>query len=144
MKQYNDGKPFTKESWKFEPIAKGLWKISLSTKSITLGAGTTITTQLTIPFPVRWLRACFLHTDAAYTPTTTSEITITLRRQQAQIQPAQFTEYLFYIEASVEPYITKPFEDWFKYESSLYEVIVTANIAGELFFPVLYVEELEV
>jgi hypothetical protein len=140
---YNSGKHFSMNGWKFEPIAKNIWKITKTANSITLQASVPVTNDLPISFPHRWLKASFLHTTAAFAITTDSELDISLTRTQAQVTPPNFAEYLFYVESDVQAYVTKGFEDFYVYESTVYQISVNAATAGELVFPILYVQELE-
>lgn len=127
-----------------EHIGSNFYKITAKTSdnSLTLTAGTDVTTQLRIPFPHRWVRASFLHTDATYVVMTNSQLNILLKRTQGQGLPLKFEEYLYFDERIVSGNVTKPFGETNEYEASIYQLTLLGWTAGELVVPVLIIQKM--
>jgi hypothetical protein len=129
--------------WTFKRIGKNIFQVypTPSPHSITM-TGADVTTSLTVPFPHRWIRLTFLHTDNAYTPQTISELAITFQRSQGQATPDKFAEVLYHDEYLIDPYITARGGETHEYESSVYKLILNSTNT-HLIFPNFYLQQLE-
>ena len=127
--------------WTRERIGKNIWKyhITVSPNSITM-TGAAVETQLSIPFPHRWLRMHFYHTDSAYAASET-ELSITIKRPVGLVSPAKFEEYLFHEEKILDSKITEMFGEGFEYERGVW-VVSLLSTATDLIFPIFYVQKL--
>jgi hypothetical protein len=129
--------------WTIERIAKtNLYKvyITLDPHAITM-TGLNVVTQLHIPFPHRWLRIHFCHTDAAYAPSL-AYLRITLRRELGTMFPPLFIDDLFCEFNMNAVLIIEKFGEGFEYEAGTYNLILNTTNT-DLIFPVFYIQKLE-
>jgi hypothetical protein len=103
--------------------------------------GLDVVTQLHIPFPHRWLRIHFYHTDAAYA-VSIAELRITLRRELGVMFPVQFADDLFCEFDMHSVMIIEKFGEGFEYEAGTYNLILN-SVDTDLIFPLFYIQKLE-
>ena len=127
--------------WTRERIGKNIWKyyITVSPHSITM-TGAAVETQLSIPFPHRWMRAHFYHTTSAYVASS-DVLDIIIKRPVGLASPAKFEEYLFAEAKIVDDKVTEVFGEGFEYERGVW-VISLSSTATDLIFPIFYVQKL--
>lgn len=129
--------------WTLERIAKtNLYKvyITVDPHAIVM-TGADVVTQLHIPFPHRWLRIHFYHTDAAYT-ISLEYLRITLRRELGTMFPVQFADDLFCEFEINAVMLIEKYGEGFEYEAGVYNLILNTT-ATDLLFPLFYVQKLE-
>jgi len=129
--------------WMMERIGKtNLYKvyITVDPHAIVM-TGANVMTQLHIPFPHRWLRTHFYHTDAAYA-VSIDYLRITLRRELNTMFPVQFADDLFCEFEINAVMVIEKFGEGFEYEAGTYNVILNTT-ATNLIFPLFYIQKLE-
>jgi len=129
--------------WMIERIGKtNLYKvyIELDPHAIVM-TGAIVTTQLHIPFPHKWIRIHFYHTDAAYA-VSIALLRITLRRELNTMFPVQFADDLFCEFDMNSVMIIEKFGEGFEYEAGVYNVLLN-SVATNLIFPLFYIQKLE-
>lgn len=129
--------------WMLERIAKtNIYKVYLTAAPPAIVmTGAAVATQLHIPFPHKWLRIHFYHTDAAYA-ISMAYLRITLRRAVGVMFPAEFLDELFCEFNINAATITEKFGESFEYEASTWNLILNAA-ATDLIFPLFYIQKLE-
>jgi hypothetical protein len=131
--------------WTMERIGKtNIYKvyITVDPHAIAMPAvAADVITQLHIPFPHRWLRTHFYHTDAAYV-VSLQYLRITLRRELNTMFPVQFADDLFCEFDINAVMIIEKFGEGFEYEAGTYNLILNTN-ATDLIFPLFYIQKLE-
>jgi hypothetical protein len=129
--------------WTFERIGKtNIYKVTITVDPHAIVmTGADVVTQLHIPFPHKWKRIHFYHTDGAYA-VAVNALRITLRRELNTFYPAQFADDLF-CEFDITAVMTiERFGEDFEYEAGVYNLILnTANT--HLIFPLFYIQKLE-
>lgn len=129
--------------WTIERIAKtNIYKvyITVDPHAIVM-TGAIVVTQLHIPFPHKWLRTHFYHTDAAYA-VSLDYLRITLRRELGTMFPVQFADDLF-CEFDINALmIIEKFGEGFEYEAGVYNLLLNTT-ATDLIFPLFYIQKLE-
>jgi hypothetical protein len=129
--------------WTLERIGKSnLYKvyITVDPHAIVM-TGADLVTQLHIPFPHKWLRIHFYHTDAAYV-VSMNPLRVTLRRELNTMFPVQFADDLFCEFDINAVMMIEKFGEGFEYEAGVYNVILNST-ATNLIFPLFYVQKLE-
>jgi len=103
--------------------------------------GNAVITQLTIPFPHRWVRIHFYHMTAVYAASVDA-LAIILRRTAGTLTPVRFSEDVFNGAAIVASRITEVFGEAFEYEAGTYDLSLNTTNT-DLVLPLFYVQKLE-
>lgn len=139
------GHEFNSPPWVFTRVIKNLYKgyIIASPHSITM-TGSSVTTQLPLPFTHKWIELLLYHTDSSYAAST-DQLDITLSRPAGGITELQYVvDNLFNRQNEVASAIKKTFGDaapdnkQFVYEPSNYNLLLNSTNT-DLVFPVLYI-----
>ena len=134
---------YTSGIWSFERVGKSnIYRVyvTIDPRAIVMTAAN-VTTQLNIPFPHRWLRIHFYHTDAAYA-TGVANLAVTLTRAVGTMFPVAFADDLFAEGLLVSSRIIETFGEGFEYEAGSYNLILNST-ALHLIFPLFYIQKLE-
>ena len=131
--------------WTMERIGKtNIYKVFITAepRAIAMPAvAADVTTQLSIPFPHRWLRVHFYHTTAAFV-VSFEPLRITIRREVTTMLPVEFLDELF-CEFDITDVIgIEKFGEGFEYEAGVWNIILN-TVATELVFPLFYIQKLE-
>lgn len=132
---------FKQGLWTFKRIGKNIYKatITKSPYSITM-TGSDVETELHIPFPHRWIRMHFYHTDSSYAANTTATA-VYMKRSAGKIHPVLFEEYLIAHSALTNSKLTETFGETYEYEIGTYTLLLNTTTT-QLIFPVFYVQRL--
>lgn len=139
----NSAERYQSGFWMMERIGKtNIYKVYINEDPHAIVmTGADVVTQLQIPFPHRWSRIHFYHTDAAYA-VSVNHLRVTLRREIATMLPLQFVDDLFCEYDITAVMMIETFGRGFEYEAGVYNVILNTG-ATDLIFPLFYIEKLE-
>lgn len=126
--------------WTFVRWAREYYRVVVEENYIAMTGGD-VAVDLRFPFPFRWLRTDFYHTDAALAAST-DPLAIQLNRPVDTMEPlGDFTEILLFKRAVRDAMYGENWGENFEYEPSVWNLIMNSTNT-DLIFPIFYVRRL--
>lgn len=129
--------------WRFERVGKtDIYKVYIAADArYILMTGANVTTQLSIPFPHRWLRIHFYHTQVAGLPAM-GYLRISLRREVNTFDPNLASDELF-CEFNINQHVVQEqFGEGWEYEAGVWTLILNTAL-NERVAPLFYIQKLK-
>jgi len=133
---------FTVGDWVFQQVAKNIFKVHWQPDPHGIAmTGSDVEKRLNIPFPHRWLRMTFYHTDSSYA-VSTDALFIHIYRKAGAIAPlSKLVESLFREHDIVASKITEVWGLAFEYEACDWQLVLNST-STDIIFPIFYVQRL--
>lgn len=126
--------------WRFVRCGADFYRVVMEQNEIVM-TGADVVTQLRIPFPFRWLRTDFYHTDAAG-DASQDAVYYSIQRPAGTLEPLNaFMEILITKYDITDAEFGENWGENFDYEPSVWNLLLNSTNT-DLIFPIFYIRRL--